>query len=155
MSLKAGTKAPSFSLPDQNNNKISLSDLKGKNVVLYFYPKDDTSGCTMEACQFRDAFPEFKNINAEVIGVSPDSAESHKKFIKKYGLPFILLSDEKKSVLEKYDVWKEKSMYGRKYMGVERTTFIVDKEGKIRNIFNKVKVPDHDKQVLEALKELN
>lgn len=155
MSLKAGSKAPSFSLPDQNNNKVSISDLKGKNVVLYFYPKDDTSGCTMEACQFRDAFPEFKNINAEVIGVSPDSAESHKKFIKKYGLPFTLLSDEKKSVLKKYDVWKEKSMYGRKYMGVERTTFIVDGEGKIRNIFNKVKVPDHDKQVLEALKELN
>lgn len=155
MSLKAGTKAPSFSLPDQNNNKVSLSDLKGKNVVLYFYPKDDTSGCTMEACQFRDAFPEFNNIDAEVIGVSPDSAESHKKFIKKYGLPFTLLSDEKRSVLEKYDVWKEKSMYGRKYMGVERTTFVIDKEGKIRNIFNKVKVPDHDKQVLEALKELN
>jgi peroxiredoxin Q/BCP len=154
MPVKIGNKAPSFSLPDQNGKKVSLTDLIGKNVVLYFYPKDDTSGCTKEACQFRDAFPKFKGVNAIVLGVSPDSVESHKKFEMKYKLPFTLLSDEKKSVLEKYEVWKEKSMYGRKYMGVERTTFIIDKEGKIRNIFNKVKVPDHDKQILEALKEL-
>lgn len=155
MPVKIGNKAPSFTLPDQNGNKLSLSDLSGKNVVLYFYPKDDTTGCTKEACQFRDVFPKFKGVNAVVIGVSPDSVESHKKFEKKYNLPFTLLSDEKKSVLEKYEVWKEKSMYGRKYMGVERTTFIIDDKGKIRNIFNKVKVADHEKQVLEALKELD
>lgn len=152
--IKEGIKAPVFTLPDQNGKKISLSDFKGKNIVLYFYPKDDTSGCTKEACQFRDAFPKFKGADAVILGVSPDSVESHKKFEKKYNLPFTLLSDEKKSVLEKYEVWKEKSMYGRKYMGVERTTVIIDKEGKIRNIFSKVKVPDHDKQVLQALKEL-
>ncbi len=152
--IKEGNKAPVFSSPDQDGKKVSLSDLRGKNIVLYFYPKDNTSGCTKEACQFRDAFPKFKGANALIIGVSPDSVESHKKFEKKYELPFTLLSDEKKSVLEKYEVWKEKSMYGRKYMGVERTTFIIDKEGKIRNIFNKVKVSDHEKQVLQALKEL-
>ena len=152
--IKEGFKAPVFTLPDQNGKKISLSDFKGKNIVLYFYPKDDTSGCTKEACQFRDAFPKFKGADAIILGVSPDSIESHKKFEKKYNLPFTLLSDEKKSVLEKYEVWKEKSMYGRKYMGVERTTVIIDKEGKIRNIFSKVKVPGHDKQVLQALKEL-
>ncbi len=152
--IKEGNKAPVFSLPDQDGKKVSLSDLRGKNIVLYFYPKDNTSGCTKEACQFRDAFPRFKGANALIIGISPDSVESHKKFEKKYELPFTLLSDEKKLVLEKYEVWKEKSMYGRKYMGVERTTFIIDKEGKIRNIFNKVKVSDHEKQVLQALKEL-
>lgn len=152
--LKEGIKAPVFSLPDQNGNKISLSELSGKNIVLYFYPKDDTSGCTKEACQFRDAFPKFKGVNAVILGVSPDSVESHKKFEQKYKLPFRLLSDEKKSVLEKYGVWKEKSMYGRKYMGVERTTFVIGSDGKIKKIFNKVKVPDHDKQVLDALKDL-
>lgn len=152
--INEGIKAPAFTLPDQNGNKVSLSDFKGKNIVLYFYPKDDTSGCTKEACQFRDAFPIFKGADAVIIGVSPDSVDSHKKFENKYDLPFTLLADEKKSVVERYQVWKEKSMYGRKYMGVERTTFIVDKEGRIRNIFNKVKVPDHDKQVLEALKAL-
>lgn len=152
--LKEGIKAPVFSLPDQNGNKISLSELSGKNIVLYFYPKDDTSGCTKEACQFRDAFPKFKGVNAVILGISPDSVESHKKFEQKYKLPFRLLSDEKKSVLEKYGVWKEKSMYGRKYMGVERTTFVIGSDGKIKKIFNKVKVPDHDKQVLDALKDL-
>lgn len=150
--IKEGTKAPAFTLQDQNGNKVSLSDYKGKNVVLYFYPKDDTSGCTKEACQFRDAFPKFAGVDAVIIGVSPDSVESHKKFEQKYKLPFTLLSDEKKTVLEKYGVWKEKSMYGKKYMGVERTTFIINAEGKIKSILNKVKVPDHDKQVLEALK---
>lgn len=153
--IKEGIKAPAFTLPDQNGNKVSLSDFIGKNIVLYFYPKDDTSGCTKEACQFRDAFPKFKGVNAVIIGISPDSVESHKKFEKKYNLPFTLLADEKKSVIEKYGVWKEKSMYGRKYMGVERTTFVIGGDGKINKIFNKVKVPDHDEQVLEALKELN
>jgi thioredoxin-dependent peroxiredoxin len=152
--IKEGIKAPAFTLPDQNGNKVSLSDFIGKNIVLYFYPKDDTSGCTKEACQFRDAFPKFKGVNAVIIGISPDSVESHKKFEKKYNLPFTLLADEKKSVIEKYGVWKEKSMYGRKYMGVERTTFVIGGDGKINKIFNKVKVPDHDTQVLEVLKEL-
>lgn len=152
--IKEGIKAPVFTLPDQNGNKVSLSDFIGKNIVLYFYPKDDTSGCTKEACQFRDAFPKFKGVNAVIMGISPDSVESHKKFEKKYNLPFTLLADEKKSVVEKYGVWKEKSMYGRKYMGVERTTFVIGGDGKIKKIFNKVKVPDHDKQVLDALKDL-
>lgn len=152
--IKEGIKAPAFTLPDQNGNKVSLNDFSGKNIVLYFYPKDDTSGCTKEACQFRDAFPKFKGVNAVIMGISPDSVESHKKFEEKYKLPFTLLADDKKSVVEKYGVWKEKSMYGRKYMGVERTTFVIGSDGKIKKIFNKVKVPDHDKQVLETLKDL-
>ncbi len=146
-----GKKAPAFKLKDQNGKTISLSDFAGKNVVLYFYPKDNTSGCTAEACNFRDEFPSFKNIDAVILGVSPDSVESHKKFAEKYNLPFTLLSDENKEVLEKYGVWKEKSMYGRKYMGVERTTYVIDKSGKIKKIFSKVKVPDHNKEVWEAL----
>jgi len=149
--LEVGKKAPNFKLKDQNGNIISLSDYKGKNVVLYFYPKDNTSGCTAEACNFRDEFPKFKNLKAAIIGVSPDSVESHKKFADKFNLPFTLLSDEKKEILEKYGVWKEKSMYGKKYMGVERTTYIIDAEGKIKKIFPKVKVPDHNKEVIEAL----
>lgn len=154
MSVKTGDNAPVFALPDQNGNIIKLEDFKGKTVVLYFYPKDETSGCTKEACQFRDSFPSFKKLNAAILGISPDSVKSHKKFAEKYNLSFSLLSDENKSVIEKYDVWKEKSMYGRKYMGVERTTFIIDSKGKIREIFNKVKVPDHDKQILATLKEM-
>ena len=149
--LEIGKIAPNFKLKDQNNKVMSLSDYKGKNIVLYFYPKDNTSGCTAEACNFRDEFPKFGNLNAVVLGVSPDSVESHKKFADKYKLPFTLLSDEKKEVLEKYEVWKEKSMYGKKYMGVERTTYIIDVEGKIKKIFSKVKVPDHNKEVMEAL----
>ena len=150
--LEEGNKAPSFKLKNQDGETISLNDFKGKNVVLYFYPKDNTSGCTAEACSFRDDFPRFDKINAVILGVSPDSVESHKKFEKKYNLNFNLLSDEQKEVLEKYEVWKEKSMYGRKYMGVERTTFIIDPEGKIKKIFRKVKVNGHNKEVLEALK---
>lgn len=152
--VEVGKKAPSFSLKDQDGNKVSLSELKGKNVVLYFYPKDNTSGCTKEACNFRDHFPNFGRLDAVIIGVSPDSVESHKKFATKYNLPFRLLSDEKKELVEKYGVWKEKSMYGRKYMGVERSTFIIDKTGRVRNIFRKVKVADHNKEVIKALKEL-
>lgn len=154
MPVNTGDIAPAFSLPDQNGNTVTLDDFKGKTVILYFYPKDDTSGCTKEACQFRDSFPSFKEMNAVILGVSPDSVKSHKKFADKYNLSFSLLSDEDKSVIEKYDVWKEKSMYGRKYMGVERTTFVIDKKGKIRKVYNKVKVPDHDKQILETLKEI-
>ena len=147
-----GKKAPDFKLTDQNEKTISLSDYKGKNVILYFYPKDDTSGCTKEACSFRDDFPKFKKVDAVILGVSPDSVESHKKFAKKYNLNFSLLADEDKEVIKKYDVWKEKSMYGRKYMGVERTTYIIDPEGKIKRVFRKVKVDGHNKEVMEALK---
>ncbi|NNL21225.1 MAG: thioredoxin-dependent thiol peroxidase [Ignavibacteriaceae bacterium] len=141
-------------LKNQDSKDISLNDFKGNNIVLYFYPKDNTSGCTKEACNFRDEFPKFRNLNAVILGVSPDSVESHLKFKDKNNLPFDLLSDEKKEVLKKYGVWKEKSMYGRKYMGVERTTFIIDKKGKIAKIFPKVKVDKHNKELIEALKEL-
>ena len=153
--VKEGNKAPAITLKDQDGTKVTLNDFKGKNIVLYFYPKDNTSGCTKEACNFRDDFPRFGKLNAVILGVSPDSVESHKKFAGKYDLPFKLLSDEKKEVIEKYGVWKEKSMYGRKYMGVERSTFIIDKNGKVKKIFRKVKVADHNKEVTETLKELS
>jgi len=154
MVLKVGDKAPTFKLKNQDGKTISLSDLKGQPVVLYFYPKDDTSGCTKEACNFRDEFPKFGKMKAEIIGISADSVESHKKFAEKYKLPFNLLSDEKKDSIEKYGVWQEKSMYGRKYMGIVRTTFIIDSSGKISKIFPKVKVDNHNSEVMEALKEL-
>ena len=154
MELKVGDKAPSFKLKNQDGKTISLANLKGKPIVLYFYPKDDTSGCTKEACNFRDEFPKFGKMKAEIIGVSADSIESHKKFAEKYKLPFNLLSDEKKEMVKKYGVWKEKNMYGRKYMGIVRTTFIIDASGKISNIFPKVKVDKHNQEVMEALKEL-
>lgn len=153
--VKEGNKAPAITLKDQKGEKVTLNDFKGKNIVLYFYPKDNTSGCTKEACNFRDDFPHFGKLSAVILGVSPDSVESHKKFSGKYDLPFKLLSDENKKVIEKYGVWKEKSMYGKKYMGVERSTFIIDKNGKVSKIFRKVKVADHNKEVTEALKELN
>ena len=152
--IEEGKKAPSFTLENQDGEKISLNNFAGKNVVLYFYPKDNTSGCTQEACNFRDDFPKFGKMEAVILGVSPDSVQSHKKFSEKYKLPFHLLSDEKKQVLEKYGVWKEKSMYGRKYMGVERSTFIIDKTGKVRRIFRKVKVDNHNDEVMKAIKEL-
>lgn len=154
MALKVGDKAPAFKLKNQNGETISLSDLKGKPVVLYFYPKDDTPGCTKEACNFRDEFPKFGKLKAEIIGISVDSVESHKKFADKYKLPFNLLADEKKEIVEKYGVWKEKNMYGKKYMGIERTTFVIDTDGRISKIFPKVKVDDHNKEVMDALKEL-
>jgi len=152
--VEENKKAPAFSLKDQDNKDVSLNDFKGENIVLYFYPKDNTSGCTKEACNFRDDFPDFKKLKAVILGISPDSVSSHKKFAGKFDLPFRLLSDEKKLVLEKYGGWKEKSMYGRKYMGVERSTFIIDKTGKVKKIFRKVKVDGHNKEVMEALKEL-
>jgi len=150
-----GKKAPAITLKDQDGAKVSLNDFQGKNIVLYFYPKDNTSGCTKEACNFREDFPKFGKLNAVILGVSPDSVESHKKFTAQYNLPFSLLSDENKEVIEKYGVWKEKSMYGRKYMGVERSTFIIDKDGKVRKVFRKVKVADHNREVTEVLTELN
>jgi len=153
--VEEGKKAPAIKLKNQDDKTVSLNDFKDQNIVLYFYPKDNTSGCTTEACNFRDEFPKFGNLNAVILGVSPDSVESHKKFADKFNLPFDLLSDDNKEVVNKYDVWKEKSMYGRKYMGVVRSTFIIDKNKVIRKIFSKVKVTDHNKEVMEALKEIN
>ncbi len=149
--LKEGQTAPTFMLPDADGNMVSLKDFKGKKVVLYFYPKDDTPGCTKEACSFRDGAAELKKKKAVVLGVSPDSVKSHGKFHDKFDLNFPLLADEDKTVVQAYGVWKEKSMYGRTYMGVERTTFIIDEKGKIARIFPKVKVDDHLDEVLEAL----
>jgi peroxiredoxin Q/BCP len=152
--IKTGDKAPELKLADDSGKTVSLSDFKGKKVVLYFYPKDDTSGCTKEACEFRDAFPRFGQTDAEIIGVSPDSVESHRKFKQKYSLPFRLLADEGHKLADKFGVWKEKSMYGRKYMGVERTTVLIDPDGRVARIFPKVSVAGHVAEVEEALSDL-
>lgn len=154
MTLKVGDAAPDFTMPTDGGGSISLSALSGKPVILYFYPKDDTSGCTAEACQFRDGLPNFTAADAVIIGVSKDSVASHDKFKKKYDLPFTLASDEKTDVCERYGVWVEKSMYGRKYMGIERSTFLIDRSGKIAKLWSKVKVPGHGEDVLAALKAL-
>ena len=149
--LKIGGEAPDFSLTGDDGKKHSLKEFRGKKVVLYFYPKDNTSGCTKEACSFRDNLSSIKKKGAVLIGVSADGTKSHKKFISKYDLNFPLLSDEGKTVLEKYGVWKLKSFMGRKYMGIERTTLIIDEKGKISHIFPKVKVENHTEEVLNAL----
>jgi len=149
--VEVGKPAPSFSTLDQQGKKVTLSSLKGSPVVLYFYPKDDTSGCTKEACAFRDAFAEYEKAGAKIVGVSPDSVESHVKFIGKHSLPFTLLADTDKKLAESYGVWKEKSMYGRKFMGIERTTFVIDGDGVISHIFPKVKVGGHVKELLSLL----
>ena len=154
MSVSVGEKAPDFTMPTDGNGSVSLSKLRGKPVVLYFYPKDDTSGCTAEACGFRDTFPDYGKTGAAVIGVSRDSVASHDKFKKKHDLPFTLASDQDGKVTEKYGVWIEKSMYGRKYMGIDRSTFLIDKDGVVRNIWHKVKVPGHVAEVLKAAKAL-
>ena len=153
MELKIGQKAPDFSVMNNKGQNVKLSDFKGKKVVLYFYPKDDTPGCTTEACAFRDGIDQIKKRGAVVLGVSADSVDSHKKFIDKFDLNFPLLADTDKKMVEAYGTWKEKSMYGKKYMGIERTTFIIDEQGKISHIFPKVKVNEHYAEVLEALKE--
>ncbi len=153
--IKEGDAVPQFSLPADDGSVVTRDSLRGKNVVLYFYPKDDTSGCTKEACDFRDAFPRFGKIDAEVIGVSPDNIESHRKFKKKYQLPFRLLADESHKLADAFGVWKEKSMYGRKYMGIERTTAIIDRQGRVARIFPKVRVPGHVEEVEAALSELD
>ncbi|MEO7963207.1 MAG: thioredoxin-dependent thiol peroxidase [Gemmatimonadaceae bacterium] len=155
MRPKAGEKAPDFALLSDEGKEISLKSLKGSPVILYFYPKDDTSGCTVEACEFRDLFPRFKKGGATVLGISPDNVKSHVKFKKKYELPFTLLADTEKTVVLAYDVWKEKSMYGRKYMGVERTTFLIDSKGKIARVFEKVTPAGHAAEVQEALDQLS
>ncbi len=149
--IKEGDKAPAFSLPTDDGSTISLKDLKGKKVILYFYPKDMTPGCTVEACDFRDAQKDLKKKKAVVLGISCDSVERHQKFKEKEKLNFPLLSDEDGKVCKAYGVWKEKSLYGRKFMGIERTTFIISETGKIEKIFSKVKVKGHGDAVLEAL----
>ncbi len=150
--IEEGIIAPSFSLADQDGKTHSLKDCLGKKVVLYFYPKDNTPGCTKEACSFRDEIAFFKKNDTIIFGVSADSVKSHKNFSEKFSLPFPLLSDESKKMIEAYGVWKEKSMYGKKYMGIERTTVIIDEKGKVKKIFAKVKVEGHTEEVLEALK---
>lgn len=149
--LKEGTKAPDFTLPDQNGDMRSLSDYKGTKVILYFYPKDMTSGCTKQACSFGELYPRFREKGAVVLGVSKDSVASHKKFEEKYGLPFTLLSDTEKKVIEAYDVWKEKKNYGKVTMGVVRTTYLIDEKGIIARAFDKVKAAENPAQMLGEL----
>ena len=151
--LKEGDKAPDFKSKDQDGNPVKLSDLKGQRVVLYFYPKDDTPGCTKEACSFRDADDAYRKKGIKVYGVSTDDEKSHQKFISKFQLPFDLLADTDKSIVESYGVWGEKSMYGKKYMGTNRKTFLIDEKGKIAKIFDKVNVEQHADEVLEAFGE--
>jgi peroxiredoxin Q/BCP len=150
--LKPGDKAPLFSLPSDEGGTVSLVDLKGRKVVLYFYPKDDTSGCTTEACEFRDSWAAVKAAGAVVLGVSPDGTESHQKFRRKYKLPFPLLADEDHAVAEQYGAWGEKSMYGRKYQGILRSTFIIDEAGRLMKAFPKVKPKGHAAEVLAVLR---
>jgi thioredoxin-dependent peroxiredoxin len=152
--LAEGDKAPAFTLPDQNGGKVKLSDLKGQTVVLYFYPKADTSGCTTQACGVRDGRGDYEAAGARVIGISPDEVEDVDKFAGKYDLGFTLLADADHAVAEKYGTWVEKSMYGRKYMGIQRATFIIDPKGKIARVFPKVQPKQHDDLVLKALDEL-
>ena len=153
--LKIGQKAPAFTLPDQDGKVHSLKDYAGKWVLVYFYPKDDTTGCTKEACAIRDDFPAFGKLKAKVIGVSADSVESHKKFAKKYELPFTLLADTEKKMINAYGVWQKKSMYGREYMGIVRSSFLINPQGKLAKIYEKVKPDVHAEEVLVDLKNLS
>jgi len=152
--VSVGRSAPAFSLDTDAGERLSLKDLKGRPVVLYFYPKDDTPGCTAEACEFRDAFPRFKSTKAVILGISPDSVASHVKFKKKFDLPFTLLADPDHAVAEKYGVWQKKSMYGRTYMGIARTTFVIDQDGKLAKVFEKVKPKGHAEEVEQAIDAL-
>ena len=149
--LEVGTQAPDFTLPDQNGNRHSLSDYRGKEVILYFYPKDNTPGCTKQACGFVERYPQFIEKGAVVLGISKDSVASHKKFEEKYGLPFTILSDPELVAIQAYDVWQEKKNYGKTYMGVVRTTYLIDEEGKIAKAFDKVKAADNPEQMLGEL----
>lgn len=149
MNLNIGDKAPEFEGKDQNGNTVKLSDYRGKKVVLYFYPKDNTPGCTAQSCNLRDNYSEFQQQGYEVIGVSIDGEKSHQNFITKFELPFTLIADTDKKIVEQYGVWQEKSMYGRKYMGTMRYTFIIDETGVIQDIITKVKTGDHAKQILK------
>lgn len=152
--IKEGQAAPDFALLDQDGNTVKLSDLKGQHLVLYFYPRDATPGCTTEACNFRDAMPDYEGLGIRVLGISPDSVASHRKFIDKHGLPFTLLADPEKEVIQTYGIWKEKNMYGKKSMGVERTTVLIDADGVVRRVFPRVKVSGHVQKVLEAVRSL-
>ena len=149
--LEVGTKAPDFTLPDQNGDLHSLSEYRGKKVILYFYPKDNTPGCTKQACGFAERYPKFTEKGAVVLGISKDSVASHKKFEEKYGLPFTILSDPELVAIQAYDVWQEKKNYGKTYMGVVRTTYLIDEEGKIAKAFDKVKAADNPEQMLGEL----
>ncbi|ANC75797.1 peroxiredoxin [Fictibacillus phosphorivorans] len=153
MTIETGSKAPDFKLPASNGEEVALTDFKGKNVVLYFYPKDMTPGCTTQACDFRDRHEDFKKQNTVILGVSPDPLARHDKFIEKHGLPFILLADEEHKVAELYDVWKLKKNFGKEYMGIERSTFIIDGEGNIAKEYRKVKVKDHVEEALKFIEE--
>ncbi len=148
-----GQTAPEITLPASNGSNVKLSDFKGKNVVLYFYPKDMTPGCTTEACDFRDKHTDFSDLNTVIIGVSPDPISKHEKFIEKHQLPFLLLADEKKELANAFDVWKLKKNFGKEYMGIERSTFILDKDGKIVKEWRKVKVKDHTNEVYQFIQE--
>ncbi|MDP2700130.1 thioredoxin-dependent thiol peroxidase [Thalassospira sp.] len=154
MTIEAGTPAPDFTLPTDGGGTVTLSALRGKPVVIYFYPKDMTPGCTTESCDFRDLQPDFSAIDAQIIGISRDSAASHDKFKAKHGLTFVLAADEDGTACESYGTWVEKSMYGKKYMGVERATFLIDGAGVVRNVWRKVKVKGHASEVLAAVKAL-
>ena len=149
--LEIGTKAPDFTLPDQNGNMHSLSEYRGKKVILYFYPKDNTPGCTKQACGFAERYPQFTEKGAVVLGISKDSVASHKKFEEKYGLPFTLLADPELAAIQAYDVWQEKKNYGKTYMGVVRSTYLIDENGKIVKAFDKVKAADNPEQMLGEL----
>jgi len=151
LKLKEGDVAPDFSVATNGGGKISLADYKGKNVILYFYPKDDTPGCTKEACGFRDGFSQFKKRGAIILGVSPDSVKSHDKFVEEFKLPFLLLADEDKKIVEAYGVWGEKTFMGRKYMGTHRVTFLIGEDGRIKKIWPQVKPDEHPAEVLAAL----
>lgn len=149
-----GKKAPAFTLKDQAGNQIRLSALKGKPVVIYFYPRDNTPGCTKEACALRDRWKELKKLDVHLFGVSTDTAESHMKFIEKFDLPFPLLVDEDHAMAEKYGAWREKNMYGKKSMGIQRSTYIIDADGKVAKLFKRVRVDGHDQQIIDALNSL-
>ncbi|WP_216830505.1 thioredoxin-dependent thiol peroxidase [Alkalihalobacterium elongatum] len=153
MTVEIGQTAPEFTLPANNGETVSLKDFKGKNIVLYFYPKDMTPGCTTQACDFRDHHESFSDVDAVILGVSPDPVDRHTKFIDKHGLPFLLLADENHEAAEAYDVWKLKKNFGKEYMGIERSTFIIDKEGKIVKEWRKVRVKGHVEEALSYIKE--
>ncbi|KAA1260063.1 putative peroxiredoxin bcp [Rubripirellula obstinata] len=152
--LEPGSKAPAFTLTDDQGQKVRLADLKGKPVVVYFYPRDDTPGCTKEACAFRDRYAEIQELGIQLLGVSGDSAESHVKFREKYSLPFPLLVDAKNAMSEKYGAYREKNMYGKKSMGIQRSTYLIDAEGKIAKVWKRVKVDGHDQQVIDAARQV-
>lgn len=153
MTVQIGQKAPDFKLPGSNGQTVELKDFLGKNIVLYFYPKDMTPGCTTQACDFRDFYEDFQTLDAVILGVSPDPLSRHDKFIEKHGLPFLLLADEQNLAAEAYGVWKLKKNFGKEYMGIERSTFVIDKEGNIAKEWRKVKVKGHVEEALKYIKE--